>query len=64
MKTSSPNSNKYIQLIEYLTSDIDEYPKLRGDIYQLSHLALGECKYHQDWVEHWDKVYQQVKKHL
>lgn len=64
MKKSLNPSNKYLRIIQYLTSELDEYPKLRTDIYELSHLALGECLYHPEWVKRWDKVYQQIKVHL
>jgi len=65
MKKSSNSSNKYLRIIQYLTSEIDNYPDLREDIYELAHLALEEClSPHSDWKEKWLKVYEQIKIHL
>jgi len=70
MKKPSKNLNKkyqtkkYIAMIEYISSDIEKYPKLREDVYELAHLALNNCKYHQDWKEKWDEVYERIKIHL
>ena len=59
------NKDRYLRIIQYLTSEIDNYPDLREDIYELAHIALEECKNpHSDWIKKWDEVHEQIKIHL
>jgi len=55
-------SIKYIRLLEYIASE-QETIKV-SDVYELCHLALGKCEYHNDWVEKWNKIYEEVKINL
>lgn len=61
--------NTYMELIEIISSEgelfcnEEEALKVIGDIYQISHIAVGHCKAgHKDWIERWDKVIEELKK--
>ena len=62
----------YLRLIEYISEDgeMEFFHKnkkaceMMGDIYSIAHIAIGGCKnHHTDWVEKWDKVIRELKKH-
>jgi len=58
----------YMELIEYISAEgemcstKEETDKVIGDIYTISHIAVGRCKAeHNDWIEKWDKVIKELK---
>ena len=61
--------NTYMNLIEIISTEgelscnEEEALELTGDIYTISHIAVGDCKAgHKDWIKKWDKVIKELKK--
>ena len=67
-KSMKTTLKTYMELIEHISAEgqlscnLKKATKVIGDIYTISHIAIGRCENkHPAWVEDWDKVIKKLK---